>query len=250
MVDGGGEIKGRKKDWEIFGGFRNYAYLCSYNPIKATQMRTNILLTMTLVAGMMLAGCAKEESSEESRKGNDMEQTLTKEQIVGVWRSGDYWVSFSESGYASAFLRLGDLEMIDDGDYRLNGDTIITIASPWLLYETPYIVNSVTDTELSLTVEHVEPGVPDTRRKGTVVLQKSQISPCERNDGLTGKVFYFSNGVIENKKFEFDKFKTINGEPYVYLVPNIYFLYHTGGGICIGELSNLDNDTITFKKVR
>ena len=61
-------------------------------------MKTNILVTLALVMGMMLAGCSKEDGSEELEdRNNSMEQTsaLTKEQIVGVWRNGDYWVSFS-----------------------------------------------------------------------------------------------------------------------------------------------------------
>ena len=68
-------------------------------------MKQILIMTM-LAAGMLLAGCSKDESEnvEEPRKENVMEQTLTKEQIVGVWRSGDYWVSFSEDGYCGAYL--------------------------------------------------------------------------------------------------------------------------------------------------
>lgn len=202
-----------------------------------------------LAAGMMMAGCSKEDTNDMETK---RQQTLTKEQIIGVWRNGDYWVSFSESGYASAFLKLGDLEMIDEGDYRLNGDTIVTLASPWLLYETPYVVNSVTDGEISLTVEHVEPCVPDTRRKDTIILQKSHAVPCERNDGLARKFFYITGGIFENTRLRFDdnEFKTISGRPYVYLAPNLYYLYGPGGRICIGELSNLESDTINFVPIR
>ena len=209
-----------------------------------------VLFMAMLAAGLMLAGCGKEDTNDIETK---QQQTLTKEQIIGVWRNGDYWVSFSESGYASAFLKLGDLEMIDDGDYRLSGDTIFTMASPWLLFETPYAVNYVTDTEISLTVEHVEVGVSDTRRKDTVILQKSQVVPCERNDGLAGKFFYITVGNFENRRMRFNdnEFKTIDGScPYVYLAPYLYFLYQTGGRICIGELSNLESDTISYTLIR
>lgn len=220
-------------------------------------MRTNILLTLALIAAMMLAGCAKEESSEEPRKGNDMEQTLTKEQIVGVWRSGEYWVSFSESGYASAFLKLGDLEMIDDGDYRINGDTVFTMASPWLSFETPYAINSVTDTEISLTVTHMDVGAADTKRTDTVVLQKSTDIPCERNDGLAGKFVMFKGTWADGSQEEFtgrfddNQYKTIRGAwPYIYLKPYLYIHFLIGKPMLIGELSNLENDTITYKAIR
>lgn len=53
---------------------------------------------MALMAGMMLAGCSKSDDEPSPQ------YKLTKDNIVGVWRSGDYWVSFSSDGYMSAYL--------------------------------------------------------------------------------------------------------------------------------------------------
>ena len=145
--------------------------------------------------------------------------------------------------------------MIDDGDFRLSGDTIITMASPWLLYESQYVVNYITETEISLTVTVEHGGFGSFH--GSVVLQKSHTAPCERNDGLAGKVFTFqgtwAGGKKENftAKFDDNEYKTIRGVwPYVYLKPYIYINFLIEQPILIGELSNLENDTITYKAIR
>jgi hypothetical protein len=78
-------------------------------------MKTNILLTMALMAGMMLAGCSKDnENSEETRKGNNMEQTYkydyfdepiidfsmnaeqVKESETHLWTSENLWDAAAE----------------------------------------------------------------------------------------------------------------------------------------------------------
>ncbi|MBQ9646161.1 MAG: hypothetical protein IJV24_07380 [Prevotella sp.] len=205
-----------------------------------------VVLTIALLAVMMMAvtGCSKEDSEDNM----EQKQALVKDKIVGVWRNGVYWVSFSESGYASAFLELDGNEIINEGDYRLSGDTIITKSSPWW-HETPYTVNHVTDTKISMTVEYFTPGWHDLPiRKGTVVLKRCQDTPCERHDGLAGKIFYaimYSN-TFEKEKYKFDdnEYKTINGTtPYVFFPP---FLYTPGK---IGKLSDLDRDTVTYELI-
>jgi hypothetical protein len=158
-------------------------------------MRTNILLTMVLMAGMMLAGCAKEDGSEESRKGNDMEQTLTKEQIVGVWRSGDYWVSFSESGFMCAYL---SDKCIAEGDYAIDGDTV-KIDDGFKKIRaygknTRFVINSISNGTLSLTATYNDLSILYDGDEGLVHLHtqnynfsKTQESPCVKSNSLIGK---------------------------------------------------------------
>ena len=156
-------------------------------------MKTNVLVTMALVTGMMLAGCSKNESSEDTRKGNNMEQKLTKEQIVGVWRSGDYWVSFSESGYNSAYFPIENDERIDEGTYTIDGDTI-TVASQLYYSWTKYIIRNISSTSINLTIVYNFYG--STRTQGDnyevskdILLTKGNDAPCIMDDGLDGKTF-------------------------------------------------------------
>ena len=56
---------------------------------------------------MMATGCSKsEESMEESKAG------ITLQDLTGVWRSGDYFVSFSADGYVAAHL--GSQHLVTD----------------------------------------------------------------------------------------------------------------------------------------
>ena len=55
-----------------------------------------VLFMVMLAADMLLAGCSQD--SENYDMETKRQQTLTKEQIIGVWRNGDYWVSFDGNG--------------------------------------------------------------------------------------------------------------------------------------------------------
>ena len=137
-------------------------------------MRQTLVLTMALIAGLALAGCEKEDSSEEQKNRNNMEQTndLTKEQIVGVWRSGDYWVSFDGKenkpvegepiqfstghipyyydGINKAVLRKGEDSYADGGRYTIKGNTITVYHERG--GDTKYVVTDVDDTSISFII--------------------------------------------------------------------------------------------------
>lgn len=173
-------------------------------------MKTNILLTVALVAGMMLAGCSKDESNMEETKG----QTLTKEQIVGVWRSGDYWVSFSSDGYMSAYL---SDKCIAEGDYTIDGDTVkvtdgIWRNTYWGMGNTHFEVAKISEGSLTATATFTdlsvmyyyseETEVAHTLRQ-TYTFSKTSETPCSRNNVLIGKsckapmdVWYYTHPVL------------------------------------------------------
>ena len=87
-----------------------------------------VLLMAVLAAGLLLTGCSKDsENNGMETKGNTEQktQTLTKEQIVGVWRNGDYWVSFSEDGFMCGYL---SDKCIVEGGYEVFQDQIIVVS--------------------------------------------------------------------------------------------------------------------------
>lgn len=151
-----------------------------------------VLFMAMLAAGMLLTGCSKSESSEEQRKGNDMEQSLTKEQIVGVWRSGDYWVSFSEDGFMSAYL---SDKCITEGDYTIDGDTVKADNSE-IYFVTTFLMRYVSPANMESTITYYDFGEND----GEVITKnfsftKSSEEPCTKNNILLGKSFSYDTTV-------------------------------------------------------
>ncbi len=151
-----------------------------------------VLFMAMLVAGMLLTGCSKDsESKGMETKGNTEQkaQTLTKEQIVGVWRNGDYWVSFSEDGFMSAYL---NEKCIAEGDYMIEGDTV-KAESSLLYFCTRFVVNDILEKEISLSItyrELMKPYDVDNRKTETFKFRKTDESPCTKN-ALVNKEFSY-----------------------------------------------------------
>lgn len=146
---------------------------------------------MALAAGLMLAGCSKSDGDEPAPQ-----YKLTKDNIVGVWRSDDYWVSFSSDGYMSAYL---SDKCIAEGDYTIDKDTVkVTDGNPWIKaysgMNTRFTVNSVKDNALSLTALYNDLHILYRGDEGLVhhitqsySLSKTQETPCTKQNPLTGK---------------------------------------------------------------
>ena len=181
-------------------------------------MKKSLFLMVALVVGMTLAGCSKEE------KGNMEENKKTiKDLIVGVWRSGEYFVSFSEDGYNSAFFPIDGEERIDEGIYTFDGDTVLVEGS-FYGNTTKYIVNSVSESSISLTVVYrfrnmtFEGDAVDSR--ATLTLTKSADMPSVRINGLEGKTFTiedtYTNG--RGRTYDYTQINTIHSsEKYQYI---------------------------------
>lgn len=198
-----------------------------------------------LAAGMLLAGCSKEESSEEQNR-NNMEQTntLTKEQIVGVWRSGDYWVSFSESGYNSAFLNINGDERIDEGSYTIKGDTV-EVEHTLYFGETRYVINSISSTSLQMTIAYnYYPFYPSDDNDfwiyAPITLSKTTDIPCEKNDGLDGTTYENETTfTYEGNAYDVTHANTIHSDGHYILYSIDYHgnkPYSSYGGVPMGGM--------------
>lgn len=145
---------------------------------------------MALVTGMTLTtGCSKSDDDPMPQ------YKLTKDNIVGVWRSGDYWVSFSEDGYMSAYL---SDKCIAEGDYTVDGDTVKVDDGFKKIRaygkNTRLVVNSISNGTLSLTATYNDLSILYDGDEGLVHLHtqnynfsKKQETPCTKNNPLIGK---------------------------------------------------------------
>lgn len=133
-----------------------------------------ILLMAMLVAGMLLTGCSKDSDNMET-KGNT--EALIKEQIIGVWRSGDYWVSFDGKehkpekggpvvgqqvgkppvyydGYSKAVLEVAGKEVADGGVYIINGNTITSYSEQYLETTVEYTITYISEASMTAVVKY------------------------------------------------------------------------------------------------
>lgn len=146
-----------------------------------------------LAAGMLLTGCSKDSENKGMKtKGNtEQTQTLTVEQIVGVWRNGDYWMSFAEDGFMCGYL---SEKCIVEGGYKVIQDQVIVVSDFFENNITSFKVTSVTNDRLTCDVKYSEiEGLTLKVAEGKMTFAKSQELPTARENEIIGKVFEFSS---------------------------------------------------------
>lgn len=133
-----------------------------------------------------------------------MEQALTKEQIVGVWRSGDYWASFSEDGFMCGYL---SGKCIVEGGYEVLQDQVIVASDFFENDTTTFKVTGVTDKALECDIKyseieiqpidyadsHYNQKVTLSEAKASMAFTKSQEQPTARENEIVEKIFEFYN---------------------------------------------------------
>ena len=181
--------------------------------LKATQMK-QVLLMAVLAAGMLLVGCSKDGDNGMETKDNT-EQTLTKEQIVGVWRNGDYWVSFAEDGFMCGYL---SDKCIVEGGYEVFQDQIIVVSDFFDNNITAFKINSVTEERIECNVKYSEMEINSIENEdeaiwkesinlksteATMSFIRSDVQPTTRENEIVGKRFEYYSVYPLNPKISF-----------------------------------------------
>lgn len=161
-----------------------------------------------LAAGMLLVGCSKdsEDNGMETKNGTEQVQTLTKEQIVGVWRSGDYWVSFSEDGYMSAYL---SEKRIEEGIYTIVKDTVKAETSMYYHF-IDFAVSHIGNAKLSCSVTLNAFDGSFSEKVNDYTFTKTDEKPCPKNHELIGKKFQYNTDVVDSDSWT-GKSDTLHG---------------------------------------
>lgn len=101
-----------------------------------------------------------------------------------MWRNGsDCFVSFSANGYNSALL---SNTFIDDGDYTINGDTIL-VHNTYFANTTKYVVNDITNDALTVTITYKDRWTEEKTVKAK--FNKAIDTPCVKTHALAGKSY-------------------------------------------------------------
>lgn len=193
-------------------------------------MKKGIFLIM--LTSMLFIACGGNDSYDESDTNESPTYKIQGDNIVGVWKNGDKFISFSAEKYNSALLTN---TFIDEGDYIVKGDTIY-VENKYFSKTTKYVVNSLNSTTLSVTVTYKD----NWNGEKTQAMQftKSTESPCSKKHILVGKSFYAQYNTNSGAQHWNKVFTTYNSISctrtdiakstpstfyYIYIAPKIYF---------------------------
>ena len=214
------------------------------------QIKKEIIMKKGLFAMVVLTLCimsCEGDSNEFTPKEETPNYKIHDGNIVGVWKNGDYFVSFSTDNFNSAVL---SRTYLDEGIYSVVGDTIV-VRNDYFSHSTKYVVESITSSSISLKISYVD--YKGIEQKTTGVFSKTNDEPCSKNHNLVGKSYYSmyasKNGAQHWNKL-FQTYNTMSCTRtdvgsynpylfyYIYLPPRMYFY--------IKRNSTFDFDAIKF----
>lgn len=134
--------------------------------------------------------------------GEDDVEPTVETSIVGVWQSNNYVISFSQAGFYSAYI--AD-EFLDSGTYTRNGTTI-TCYNSYFGRTTTYVINSITDKSISVSVSYT-----DNNRKSkqtSLRLSKTSITPATMSNRIIGKNLKYLSSSFGTITLQFDTYNS------------------------------------------
>lgn len=152
-------------------------------------MRKFLLLIIGIFA---LVGCSKSDSIEDNK-----ESALQKSDIVGVWKSGDYFVSFSDGNYYIAYLTG---TFIDSGYFKLDG-TNVKCDNNYFKKSTIINIESLKNNLMDCKINYIDgEGKAKSLDK---TFTKSSEEPAKTNHVVIGK-FSSSRFFVQSNGASFD----------------------------------------------
>lgn len=132
-----------------------------------------ILCLMAIVLPMLiLSSCG----------GDDDEPEVILQSVVGVWQNGNYFVSFSESGYYCAYL--GN-DFLDSGNFKRDKDEI-TAVNPFFSRTSTFTIKQLDDKNLTVEIDYTD--VYGEQHHDALSLQKQDTEPAKEGQ-LIGKSY-------------------------------------------------------------
>lgn len=136
-------------------------------------MKKLMLLTFVL-AGLCLNSC----SSDDKPKGEADDPNAS---IVGVWESGDYFVSFSDDGYYAAYL---SDKFIDSGSYNYS-ESYVTCNNPYFNRTTTYDIQKLEEGKMYVDISYKDNN--GKTKEVSFVFSRNKSKPATKENTLMGK---------------------------------------------------------------
>lgn len=153
-------------------------------------MKKMLFMLPMLAVLFIISSCSKDDELQKDEIENN--DDLSSPSIIGTWEDGNYFVSFGEDGFYSAYI--AD-EFIDSGDYDQT-ENEISCLNNYFNRETIYTIKNISDTEMNVEISYVD--LHGERKHKTLNLTKSNDAIVSRSNTLSGKSIttysaYFGN---------------------------------------------------------
>lgn len=152
-------------------------------------MKKILFILPVLVALFVFTSCSKDDDTQKEETENE---NLPSPSIVGTWKNGNYFVSFGEDGFCSAYI--AD-EFIDSGDYKQSEDEV-SCSNNYFNRKTVYTIKSISETEMKAEISYTD--LYGKANNKTMTFTKSNDAIVSRSNTLSGKSIttlssYFGN---------------------------------------------------------
>lgn len=186
-----------------------------------------------LFFGFLLCAVIACEKPNQNGSTEEPEKVFSE---VGVWESGEHFLSFSSDGFCSAYL---SDSFIDSGSYQRDKNVIVC-SNTYFNRETKYTISSITDSDLRVSYSFT-----DTKGKtwtGSLSFTKSSKKATSSNHILVNKSYSINSSYTGTITY---KYTTNNSGTrtassgsarqyplrifYVFLDNQVYMQYFTSG---------------------
>lgn len=151
-------------------------------------MRHILFFMVVAISQILLFGSCGKESDDKNEIIEDVLEEDKELPIIGTWANGNYFVSFSNEGYYSAYI--ADT-FIDSGTYERIDDEI-NCFNNYFQRHTEYTIKDLSDSEMTLIIKYID--VWGNENKNEMTLIKTDGDIISKNNTLTGKsISWLSN---------------------------------------------------------
>ena len=153
------------------------------------------ILTIVLV-NVGLIACGNDDDKDNPKpeqptvtSNSNQEEPTTTYSAVGVWESGNYFLSLSSDNFLTAYFAE---RYLDCGNYSIR-DGIITCNNTYYARPTQYKIKTLSDTQLQVEISYV--GVYGEKQNKSLTFNKSDKLPVTKDNPISGKSYttYFSS---------------------------------------------------------
>lgn len=179
-------------------------------------------ISIALAMLFVIVSCGKENTENNP---NEEEEKVYSE--VGVWESGNYFISFSSDGFLTSYVAS---DFIDCGSYTKSADKVITCNNLYFSHSTTYAVQSLDDEKMTVKISYQD--VDGNSKSTSLTLTKSSKTPSAKESNLVGKMYTYLKSGYGHITFQFTNYysatKTSDKTNIAKYPLSLFYIYFNG----------------------